>query len=120
MTARTLLLLALLPPVSAAAADRLPTPSQRAAGLERRDGFLPFYWDAARGQILLEIVRWNEELLYGAGLAGGAGVLEASLDRGQLGDLGLVRFERVGPRVILHQLQTVHRHEGGGREGARA
>jgi hypothetical protein len=119
MPGRTLLLLALLP-VAASAAERLPTPTQRAAGLERRDGFLPFYWDAGRGQLLLEVARWNEELLYGAGLAGGAGVLEASLDRGQLGDLGLVRFERVGQRVLLHQLQTVHRHEGPDREGARA
>src|SRR6185436_17915440 len=50
-----------------------------------------------------------EDFLYGAGLASGAGVLEVSLDRGQLGDLGLVRFERVGPRVLLHQRQTAHR-----------
>jgi hypothetical protein len=89
--------------------DRPVTVAERTQGLQRRDGFLPFYWDAARGQLLLEVSRWGEELLYGAGLAGGAGVLEVSLDRGQLGDLGLVRFERVGPRVLLHQRQTAHR-----------
>jgi hypothetical protein len=119
MSLRVLPFLLLLP-AAAGAAERLPTPAQRAAGLERRAGFLPFYWDAARGQILLEVARGSGELLYGVGLAGGAGVLEASLDRGQLGDLGLVRFERVGPRVLLQQLQTVHRHDGPDAEGARA
>ncbi|HEY6551886.1 MAG TPA: zinc-dependent metalloprotease, partial [Vicinamibacteria bacterium] len=69
----------------------------------------PFYWDAPKGQLLLEVSRPGEEFLYGAGLAGGAGLLEVSLDRGQLGNLGLCRFERVGPRVLLHQIQTVHR-----------
>jgi hypothetical protein len=83
--------------------------AERAAGLERHDGLVPFYWDARKGQLLLEVARFGEEMLYGAGLAGGAGVLEASLDRGQLGELGLVRFERVGPRVLLHQRQITHR-----------
>jgi Met-zincin/Domain of unknown function (DUF5117) len=91
------------------APTRLPGITEATAGLERRDGFLPFYWDAKKGQLLLEVSRIGEEFLYGAGLAGGAGLLEVSLDRGQLGSLGLCRFERVGPRVLLHQLQTVHR-----------
>ncbi|HEX6737879.1 MAG TPA: zinc-dependent metalloprotease, partial [Vicinamibacteria bacterium] len=117
MRAPVLIVLLFLPPAIAAGAE---TPAQRTQGLKRQEGFVPYYWDAARGQLLLEVSRWGEELLYGAGLAGGAGVLEAGLDRGQLGDLGLVRFERVGPRALLHQLQTVHRHEGGSREGARA
>jgi hypothetical protein len=92
-----------------AAPEKPPTLAERTQGLERREGFVPFYWDAARGQLLLEVTREGEEFLYGAGLAGGAGVLEASLDRGQLGELGVVRFERVGPRVLLHQRQTAHR-----------
>jgi hypothetical protein len=87
----------------------LPTIGERTAGLERRDGFLPYYWDAEKGQLLLEVSRPGEEFLYGAGLAGGAGLLEVSLDRGQLGSLGLCRFDRAGPRLLLHQLQTVHR-----------
>jgi hypothetical protein len=96
--------------VSAAApAEPAATLAARTAGLKRWDGLVPFYWDAEKGQLLIEVSRWKEELLYGAGLAGGAGLLEASLDRGQLGELGLVRFERVGPRVLLHQRQTAHR-----------
>ncbi|MCM2257444.1 MAG: zinc-dependent metalloprotease [Vicinamibacteria bacterium] len=91
------------------AADPLPTPAARTAGLQRHDGFVPFYWDARDGKLLLEVRSLEAEFLYGAGLAGGAGLLEASLDRGQLGELALARFERIGPRVLLHQRQTVHR-----------
>src|SRR6267378_4173605 len=90
------LILALAAPTLAVAAETTPTVTERAAGLERHDGLVPFYWDAGRGQLLLEVSRFGEELLYGAGLAGGAGLLE-------------VRFERVGPRVLLHQRQVTHR-----------
>jgi Met-zincin/Domain of unknown function (DUF5117) len=74
----------------------------------RQEGFVPFSWDAKKGRIILEVGP-GLEFLYGVGLAGGAGLLEVSLDRGQLGELGLVRFTRVGPRVLLEQRQTFHR-----------
>ena len=57
--------------------------ARRTAGLTRFEGFVPLAWDRAKGQLLLEL-RDGQELFYGWGLAGGAGVLEASLDRGQL------------------------------------
>lgn len=94
-----------------------PQIAERTKDLERREGLVPFYWDAGAGQMLLE-VRPGAEMFYGVGLAGGAGVLEVSLDRGQLGDLALVRVERVGPRVLLRQLQTTHRGRDD-REGQR-
>jgi hypothetical protein len=103
------LILALAAPAPALAAETTPTVAERAAGLERHDGLVPFYWDAGRGQLLFEVSRFGEEVLYGAGLAGGAGLLEVPLDRGTLGDLGVVRFERVGSRVLLHQRQVTHR-----------
>jgi hypothetical protein len=90
------------------AADRTPVISERVKDIPRHDGFLPFYWDARKGQLLLEILPGGGEFLYGPGLAGGAGTLDVSLDRGQLGDLGVCRFERAGPRVLLHQRQTTH------------
>jgi hypothetical protein len=84
------------------------TIAARTAGLERHDGFLAYYWDPAKGQLLIEVGRLDEDFLYGAGISGGAGLLEVLLARGQLGALGLCRFERVGPRVLLRQLQTAH------------
>ncbi|MFN2633925.1 MAG: zinc-dependent metalloprotease [Thermoanaerobaculia bacterium] len=101
------------------AGDRMVSFSERTKDLKRQDGFLPYYWDARRGQLLLEVSRWNEELLYGSGIAGGAGTLEISLDRGQLGELALCRFERVGPRVLLHQRQVSHRGGAGDAERSR-
>jgi hypothetical protein len=89
--------------------DKTPSIAERTKDLKRYEGFQPFFWDAKKGQLLLDVSRWNEEFLYGAGLAGGAGTLEVSLDRGQLGELRLCRFERVGPRVLLHQKQMAHR-----------
>jgi hypothetical protein len=89
--------------------ERTLSVAERTKGLKRYEGFQPFFWDAKKGQLLLDVSRWNEEFLYGAGLAGGAGTLDVSLDRGQLGELRLCRFERVGPRVLLHQKQMANR-----------
>jgi len=89
--------------------DRTPSITERTKDLKRSEGFLPFYWDAKKGQLLVEVSRWNEDFFYGSGLAGGAGTLEISLDRGQESDLKLCRFERVGPRVLLRQKQVTHR-----------
>ena len=36
------------------AADRTPTISERVKDIPRHDGFVPFYWDARKGQLLLE------------------------------------------------------------------
>ena len=88
---------------------KIPSVAERASGLERHDGFVPFYWDARRGVLLLEIARWNADFLYGAGLASGTGVLDPLLDRGQPGPLGLCHFERAGPRVLLVQKQVENR-----------
>lgn len=93
--------------------------AERIKDLKRYDGFQPFFWDGKKGQLLLDVSRWNEEFLYGAGLAGGAGTLDLSLDRGQLGELRLCRFERVGPRVLLHQRQMTHRSGASEPESAR-
>jgi len=91
-----------------APSEATATIAERTRGLERHDGFMPFYWDARKGQLLLEVAASAPEFLYGSGLAGGAGLLEVGLDRGQMSGLGLCRFERVGPRVLLVQLQTTH------------
>jgi hypothetical protein len=105
-----LLIVGCVPAGAAPAQSEHPrTITERTAGIERREGWLPIYWDARKGRLLLEVPRGNEPLLYGASLAGGAGTLEAPLDRGQLGDLALCRFERMGSRVLLRQLQTANR-----------
>lgn len=80
-----------------------PTIAARTANLTRIDGFLPLYWDAAGGRLLLEIGVFDRELLYVVSLPAGLGSNPVGLDRGQLGGTHVVTFERVGPRVLMMQ-----------------
>jgi len=73
----------------------------RIAGLQKLDGYVPLYWDAATGKMLMEISRFNTEFLYQISLSTGVGSNALGLDRGQLGREHVVRFERIGPRVLL-------------------
>ena len=50
--------------------------ADRAAGLERADGFIPFYWDAARVRVLVEIPAFGQDVLYYVSAATGAGSVE--------------------------------------------
>ena len=75
--------------------------TEKVAGMERFPGFFPFYWDAKAGKIWLEIDKWNSEFLYVESLPAGIGSNDIGLDRGQLGNSAIVRFDRVGPRVLL-------------------
>ena len=81
----------------------LPTVAAKTAGMDRRGGFLPVYWDAAAGKVWLEVPAPGVDLLHVVTLAGGLGSNDVGLDRSQLGGERLVRFERVGPRVLLVQ-----------------
>jgi hypothetical protein len=74
--------------------------AERIKGMERADGFVPFYWDAARGRVLLEVPAFGEDVLYYVSIAQGAGSVEMSLDRGIVSQ-GVIRFERAGPRVLV-------------------
>jgi hypothetical protein len=93
------------PAPSAAAPTNLASPA--AAG----DVMLPVRYDNTTGKLFLTIRRLGEEMLYLNTLAAGVGVF--GLDRGQVGDEALVRFERHGARVHLVQANTAHRAVGG-------
>jgi len=69
--------------------------------MTRHDGFFPFYWDDKAGKVWLEIPRLGGEFLHSQWLATGLGSNPVGLDRGQLGRTRLVRFDRIGPKVLL-------------------
>lgn len=77
--------------------------SSLTAGTTRIDGFMPLYWDQKTGKMWMEVERFNEEFLYQVSLPAGVGSNPIGLDRGQLGTGAVVRFERVGPRLLLVQ-----------------
>ena len=45
------------------APEPFPTIAERTRDMEKRDGFIPVYWDARTGKIWLEIGRFGEEVL---------------------------------------------------------
>lgn len=91
------------PTATASRASALPTIAEATEGLDRRDGLFPLYWDADEGRVWLEIPRLEEDFLYAHALAAGLGSNDVGLDRSQLGGERIVRFERVGPKVLLVQ-----------------
>ena len=82
-------------------AQKPQTITEKVAGMEKFPGFFPFYWDAKAGKVWLEIDKWNAEFLYVESLPAGIGSNDIGLDRGQLGNSAIVRFDRTGPRVLL-------------------
>jgi len=79
------------------------TIQEKTAGMQKFSGFVPFYWDAKAGKILLEIDQWDTELLYVHSLPAGVGSNDIGLDRGQLGRSRVVKFQLSGPKVLLVQ-----------------
>ncbi|HEV8589953.1 MAG TPA: zinc-dependent metalloprotease, partial [Pyrinomonadaceae bacterium] len=75
--------------------------SEKVATMQKFTGYFPFYWDAKAGKIWLEIDKWNSEFLYVEALPAGVGSNDLGLDRGELGQSYVVRFERIGPKVLL-------------------
>ena len=82
-------------------AQKPQTLTEKVAAMEKFPGFFTFYWDAKAGKIWLEIDKWNTEFLYVESLPAGIGSNDIGLDRGQLGNSSIVRFDRSGPRVLL-------------------
>src|SRR5262245_26083961 len=82
-------------------AQKPQTITEKVAGMRQFPGFFPFYWDAKAGKLWLEIDKWNSEFLYVESLPAGIGSNDIGLDRGQLGNSAIVRFDRSGPRVLL-------------------
>jgi hypothetical protein len=81
----------------------LPSIESKTAGMRHLPGFLPLHWDARNGRLYLEIPQLNVDLLYFNSLPYGTGSNDLGLDRGQVSPAILVRFERIGPRILLVQ-----------------
>lgn len=87
----------------------------RTAGLNKMEGFIPFYWDAKKGILLFELSpqRMNEEFIYFTGLSSGIGSIQMFADRSSFGESQLCRFVRSGPKVLVMAENTRFRAEHG-------
>ena len=95
--------LALLLVAASLSAQNIAT---KTTGMKHLDGYLPLDWDAKAGKLYLEIPRLDAagksaEILYTHSLPYGTGSNDLGLDRGQISEGQIVRFERTGPKVLL-------------------
>jgi hypothetical protein len=72
-------------------------------GLAKYSGYFNYYWNDKTGQIFLEVDKFNDEFLYVNSLPAGVGSNDLGLDRGQIGDSRIVKFIRIGNKVLLVQ-----------------
>jgi len=82
---------------------QLPRISGWIGGMEKFPGYFTYYWDAKTGKIWLEIDKLGTEFLYVNSLPAGLGSNDVGLDRNQLGESRIVKFQRIGPKLLLIQ-----------------
>jgi hypothetical protein len=78
-----------------------PSITGKLAAMQEFPGYFPFYWEAETGKIWLEIDKLDAEFLYVSSLSAGVGSNDLGLDRNQLGQTKVVKFVRIGPKVLL-------------------
>lgn len=75
----------------------------KVSGMNHYPGYFDFYYDEKQDRIFLVIDKFNTEFLYVNSLPAGIGSNDIGLDRGQLGDERIVKFERRGPKILMVQ-----------------
>ncbi len=85
------------------AAAPVQTIDARTSGFQKLDGYMPLYWDDKTGSLWMEINKFDTEMLYSTGLTAGLGSNDIGLDRGQGGQGRVVKFQRIGPKVMMVQ-----------------
>ncbi|MEZ4840057.1 MAG: zinc-dependent metalloprotease [Flavobacteriaceae bacterium] len=72
-------------------------------------GYFDFYYDASKDKIYMEIDKIDSEFLYVYSLSEGIGSNDIGLDRGQLGDGVVVKFQKAGNKLLLIQPNQQYR-----------
>ena len=75
------------------------------AGLSKAEGFIPFYWDAEDGKVLLEVPAFDEDVLYYVSAATNPGSVQVGMDRGVI-YTAVIHFVRSGDKVVVNQINT--------------
>ncbi|MEM9689716.1 MAG: zinc-dependent metalloprotease [Pseudomonadota bacterium] len=93
--------LALILVVFLAGCSEPSSPTATEPDYTRIPGFVGLLWNEADGQLLLEIDQLDTDMLYQTSLPRGLGSNDIGLDRGQLGNTRIVRFEHHGDKLLL-------------------
>ena len=75
--------------------------SEKTKNMKPFSGFLNYYWDESTGKIWLQIDKLDQEILYQTSLPAGLGSNDIGLDRGVMGTTSVVKFNRVGNKVLM-------------------
>lgn len=84
-------------------AQSLPSIEDKTKGLKKYEGYLNYYWDETTGKVWLEVDKPDTEILYVTSLPAALGSNDIGLDRGLLGDTRIIKFSRVGRKLLLVQ-----------------
>ena len=77
--------------------------AEKTKTMKAYQGFQTFYWDESSGKIWLQINKFEEEFLYQTSLPSGLGSNDIGLDRGKMGTTYIVKFSRIGNKVLMIQ-----------------
>ena len=96
------------PKPTTAAPETISTIRDKTAKMKHLEGLLSLDWDANAGRLYLEIPHLSpdgrsQDYLYANSLPFGTGSNDLGLDRGQVSEGSIVRFERTGPKILLVQ-----------------
>ncbi len=95
------LLIAFSPLISLA--QNLPSIEDKTKGSKKYEGYLNYYWDETTGKIWLEVDKLDSEILYVISLPAALGSNDIGLDRGLLGDSRIIKFNKVGRKLMMVQ-----------------
>ncbi|MBZ9630330.1 zinc-dependent metalloprotease [Salegentibacter sp. LM13S] len=79
--------------------------------LQEYEGFFNFHYNEDEDEIYLEVDMLDSEFLYVHALTSGLGSNDIGLDRGQLGNEAVVKFEKAGNKLLLVQPNQKYRAE---------
>ena len=110
----------LLSSYSISSAQAVDPISEKTKKMKLLEGFINYFWDESTGKIWLRIDELEKEILYQTSLPAGLGSNDIGLDRGSLGSTHVVKFSRVGNKVLLIEPNYKYRAESGGAAEKRA
>ena len=112
-------LLVMFPVLASAQTAKESTPTEtisaRTNGMQKHDGFIPYYWDTKKGALLFELsaAAREREFLYFTGLGSGVGSISVFADRSTTASSAVCRFRQVGSKVLVIAENMSFRAENG-------
>ena len=96
-----------------ATAQSINAIKEKTKNMKSYNGFFNFYWDDSTGKIWLEIDKLDAEILYQTSLPAGLGSNDVGLDRGIMGTTYIVKFSRVGNKLLMIEPNYAYRAVSG-------